>query len=274
MKINLRLVCALVGALSVSGASAARAQNLHPSDVVQAELLTGWRTSDGTHIAALRLNLAEGWKTYWRVPGNAGIPPQLDWSGSQNVASVQTHWPQPAVFEQNGMYSIGYHDELVLPIEFTPIRADLPMALHADITIGACLDICMPVDLSIQGVLRGAGAPDATIASALRNQPQTARSIGLDNLRCALTPSDRAMRISATMALPNVGANEFVVFEMPDAQLWVTDNSTRREGHALTASAQVSSPTRGPIAINRSAIRVTVFSGDHMVEQIGCPAAD
>jgi DsbC/DsbD-like thiol-disulfide interchange protein len=128
MKINLRLVCALVGALSVSGASAARAQNLHPSDVVQAELLTGWRTSDGTHIAALRLNLAEGWKTYWRVPGNAGIPPQLDWSGSQNVASVQTHWPQPAVFEQNGMYSIGYHDELVLPIEFTPIRADLPMA--------------------------------------------------------------------------------------------------------------------------------------------------
>ena len=59
-----------------------------PEDVVQIEVLPGWQTASGTQMAAIRLTLAPGWKTYWRAPGEGGIPPAFGWAGSQNIAST------------------------------------------------------------------------------------------------------------------------------------------------------------------------------------------
>ena len=70
----------------------------------------GWQMQNGHHMAGLSLQLAPDWKTYWRAPGEAGIPPLFDWSGSTNVQSVRVHWPSPVVFHLNGMQTIGYHD--------------------------------------------------------------------------------------------------------------------------------------------------------------------
>ena len=60
-------------------------------DVLAGTLLPGWQIEGGGQMAALQLTLAPGWKTYWRSPGDAGIPPSFDWSGSQNVKSVRIH---------------------------------------------------------------------------------------------------------------------------------------------------------------------------------------
>ena len=108
--------------------------------VVQAEVLPGWRTENGDHMAALRITLNPGWKTYWRAPGDAGIPPLLDWSGSGNLESAEVTWPTPEVFSQNGMRSIGYTEELVLPVRngagaliaVFDIDSDLPAAFTKD----------------------------------------------------------------------------------------------------------------------------------------------
>ena len=72
-------------------------------DVLSAQLRPGWQMENGGHMAAVELQLAPGWKTYWRSPGDAGIPPTFDWSGSDNVRSVRIHWPAPLVFDANGM---------------------------------------------------------------------------------------------------------------------------------------------------------------------------
>ena len=112
------LIRALLSALTLVAALPAHA--LTQDDVVSARLLSGWQTDRGTHMAALELALAPGWKTYWRAPGDAGIPPSFDFSASTNLKSVRFHWPRPAVFDLNGMQTIGYHDHLVLPIEVTP----------------------------------------------------------------------------------------------------------------------------------------------------------
>ncbi|MFY8145805.1 MAG: protein-disulfide reductase DsbD domain-containing protein, partial [Rhodobacter sp.] len=69
------------------------ARAMTQDDLLSAEVLPGWRTEQGTHMAALRLTLAPGWKTYWRSPGDAGIPPLFNWSGSQNLSGVRVHWP-------------------------------------------------------------------------------------------------------------------------------------------------------------------------------------
>ena len=58
-----------------------------------ADLLTGWRLEDGRHAAAIRIRLDPGWKTYWRAPGDGGIPPSFDWQGARNLAGWSVHWP-------------------------------------------------------------------------------------------------------------------------------------------------------------------------------------
>ena len=65
--------------------------------------LDGWRQPDGSRLAAVEIRLAPGWHTYWRVPGDAGIPPSFDWSGSSNLASVAYEWPRPEIFDSFGM---------------------------------------------------------------------------------------------------------------------------------------------------------------------------
>lgn len=88
--------------------------------VVTLEVLDGGATAQGRYIGALHLRLEDGWKTYWRAPGDAGIPPQFSWQGSSNIADLSITWPTPEVFETSGYRTIGYHDELVLPVEITP----------------------------------------------------------------------------------------------------------------------------------------------------------
>ena len=91
-----------------------------PDQVVKARILPGWQTGSHTHMAALELTLAPEWHTYWRSPGDAGIPPSFDWRGSRNIASVHIHWPRQQIFRLQGLQSVGYLDRLVLPLEFTP----------------------------------------------------------------------------------------------------------------------------------------------------------
>ncbi len=91
-------------------------------DIAQVALLPGWRTNRGTHMAALQISLAPGWKTYWRAPGDAGIPPAFNWQGSQNLQSVELHWPTPKIFDLNGMLTLAYEGTVVIPIEISPVR--------------------------------------------------------------------------------------------------------------------------------------------------------
>ena len=94
-------------------------------------MLHGWVNSDGTRTAALHLDLAPGWKTYWRAPGDAGIPPRFDWRGSSNVGTVAITWPTPSVFDQNGMRSVGYEDVLTIPLRIEPRTPGEPVRLRA-----------------------------------------------------------------------------------------------------------------------------------------------
>src|SRR5690606_16306285 len=133
----------------------------------------------GTHMAALRVTLASGWKTYWRAPGDAGIPAQFDWSESDNLGAVALHWPTPSVFHQNDMTSVGYHNQVVIPIELTPRRSGGPIALSAQIEMGVCEDICIPVSVRVSAVLPATPTrPDARIRAALADRPMTAREAG------------------------------------------------------------------------------------------------
>ncbi|WP_103334531.1 protein-disulfide reductase DsbD domain-containing protein [Pseudotabrizicola formosa] len=242
-------------------------------DVVRGEFRSGWQTSSGTHMAALHLRLAPDWKTYWRAPGDAGIPPQFDWAGSENLGSVRFHWPAPDVFHTNGMQTVGYHDELVLPIEITPKDPRKPVRLQASIDLGVCKDICIPTTLLLGGALTTPGQSDGTINAALRARPATASEAGLTRIACRIEPIRDGLRVTARMDLPLQGHQEAVVFEPGIANVWVSESQVSRDGRSLTAVAEMVPPSGQPFALNRSAMVVTVIGGQgRAVEILGCPA--
>jgi DsbC/DsbD-like thiol-disulfide interchange protein len=263
--IRLLFAVALVASLAVPAASKDLGQ------VLTGKVLPGWQTSTGTRMVALQVDLAPGWKTYWRAPGEAGIPPHFDWTGSRNLDAVRLHWPRPVVFDQNGMRSIGYVGRMVLPIELTPRQAGQPIELRVQVDLGVCEDICIPISLDLIADLTGSGAPDAMIDAALADRPRPARSAGLTGVSCAVEPIRDGLRVTAQLDIPALGGTELAVIELPGHEVWVSEAQTRRSGGRVTATAEMVPPQAAPFSLDRSEIRLTLIGAGQAVDLTGCP---
>lgn len=260
-----------LAALTLFAPALSQAQTV--SEILSAEMLPGWTTPSGSHIAAIRLTLSQGWKTYWRSPGDAGIPPVFDWGGSDNIRALRLHWPSPQVFHFNGMQTIGYARELVLPVEIWPDRPGQPMRLETEVDLGVCRDICVPATLSLSSDLRMASKPDnPAIRAALKARPATGREAGVKSHHCTVTAAPGGLRLRAELDMPALGPDEVVVIETADPLVWVAESTTRREGRRLVAETDLVSSNRQPFALDRSGVTISVLAQGRAVEISGCPA--
>ncbi len=241
------------------------------ADVVEAAILPGWRTEDGRHMAGLRLRLEPGWKTYWRSPGDGGIPPRFDWTGSTNVQSVAVHWPVPTAFSQNGLTSIGYEGEVLVPLEID-ISVSGAAVLGGTVEIGVCEEICVPVSFDLRADLAPGGASQGVeaIKVALADRPMTAGEAGVSGATCVSEPISDGMRVTVTMDVPRLAAAETTVIEFADPTVWVSQAKMTRDGDRLTAVAELVPPAAEPFAIARDDLRFTVLGDGRAVDIRGC----
>jgi len=238
---------------------------------VKGEILTGWLQPDGTRVVGLRMQLAPGWKTYWRSPGDAGIPPHFDWSGSENLNGVGVTWPAPVVFLTAGMRTIGYTGDVVLPIALAPQTSGEPITLNATVDIGVCSDICVPHRMTLNAVIDDTNTkPTPAIAAALAAQPYSASEAGVTSATCALSPTQDGLSIKATLGLPAIGGNEVVIIEPGQDGLWMSETQTSRSGTTLVAVGEMMASDGQPIAIDRSEVRITILGDTSAVEIKGC----
>lgn len=175
------LAAVLLSTASVTPASGPSAQSsisatswieLHAS---RARLIAGpAMTANGRYLAGLEIVMADGWKTYWRMPGDSGVPPSFDWAGSANVAATKVLYPAPMRMPEAGGVAIGYKQSVLLPIEITPQDPAKPVVLKLALEFGVCREICIPAtatfDLSIPAAPQGAAAPE--IAAAIERVPR------------------------------------------------------------------------------------------------------
>jgi suppressor for copper-sensitivity B len=107
-----------------------------------------------------------GWKIYWRSPGDAGFPPQPNWKGSANLASVAVAWPAPHRFDVLGLQTLGYEEEVVLPLEAAPLEPGRAVAVRATVPYLTCADICVPYEARLSLDLP-AGPETSSLEAAL-----------------------------------------------------------------------------------------------------------
>jgi len=243
------------------------------SDIVQLELVAGWRLDSGAHMAALRISLAPGWKTYWRTGGETGIPPKLDWQGTSNLDHVVYHWPRPDIIEADGVQVIGYHNELLLPIELFPATEGASVNARVNVQIGVCNDVCIPVSTD----LRATFSPDADsgrflIELALSDTTISAAKAGVKNLGCSLMPVEDGYRLKALFDMPERARTppQIVVFETPLPDVWVAPSQSRQTGARLSAETSLMSYGADSPTIDPSQIRITIINASQAIDAGTC----
>ncbi|WOH81052.1 protein-disulfide reductase DsbD family protein [Bradyrhizobium sp. BEA-2-5] len=138
-------------------------------------LLAGSR-SGAVLLGGIAFQLEPGWKTYWRTPGDSGVPPRFDFSRSDNVEAVTVMWPAPRQFDDGaGGTSLGYKHQVVLPLRIVAKNPDKPLVLRADINYAVCEKLCVPVEAKAELAFASvASTEDAALSEALNAVPKPA----------------------------------------------------------------------------------------------------
>ncbi|MDE0994391.1 MAG: protein-disulfide reductase DsbD family protein, partial [Rhodospirillales bacterium] len=142
---------AALSGTSSSAIAATGASDWQKTEQTEVRLIAATQSigTDGALRLGLHFRLQPGWKVYWRSPGDAGFPPQLEWNGSSNLKSATLQWPAPKRFSVLGIETLGYKDELVLPIIALQKTPNAAIKFEAQLRYLVCNQICIPYDTSL-----------------------------------------------------------------------------------------------------------------------------
>src|SRR4051794_815501 len=156
----------------------ARAQDSSPwvKDGHSAVRLLAGSRSGAVLLGGIAFQLQPGWHTYWRNPGDSGVPPRFDFAKSENIEAVTVLWPAPTKFDDGaGGISLGYQKQVVLPLRIVAKNADKPVTLRAEINYAVCEKICIPVEATAELPFASvASTEDSALFAALDTVPKPA----------------------------------------------------------------------------------------------------
>jgi DsbC/DsbD-like thiol-disulfide interchange protein len=168
-----------LAALACLAPLCASAQDASPwiRDTHSAVRLIAGSRSGGVLLGGIGFQLQPGWKTYWRTPGDSGVPPRIDFTKSDNVESVKILWPVPTKFPDGaGGISFGYQNQVLLPLRIIAKSSDKPVTLRAEINYAVCEKLCIPVEAQAElAFVSVASTEDSAIAAALETVPKPAK---------------------------------------------------------------------------------------------------
>jgi suppressor for copper-sensitivity B len=218
----------------------------------------------------LHFRMASGWKIYWRSPGDAGFPPQVDWAGSENLASASIDWPVPERFSVFGLETLGYEDEVLLPVTATLERPGEALHLAAFVRYLACKEICIPYEARL-GLDLPAGAAGSSQEAGLIDGfaakvpgPDTGRGLVLKSAILLNRGGEPVLQVAlgsdAALTAPDafVEAPDGAVFGKPVAAIDASGHRAVLELKGAGAKAA---------ALDGRSFTVTVVDGDRFLER-------
>lgn len=166
---------------------------------------------------AIQIELKKGWKTYWRSPGDSGIPPDFDFSKSSNLENIEILWPAPTSFTDDYGYSVGYKDRVTLPIRVTAKSRLLPVVIDVTMRYGVCERICVPVENQFSLVVTKSSR-DNPESSALIDQATKAvpaltsvsGALGVTAVDHTKAASEKALLVTTKIAAPSEKVELFI----------------------------------------------------------------
>ena len=234
-------------------------------------LIAGSSPASAAHAvrAGLELRLKPGWHTYWRYPGDAGVPPHFDFAGSQNVRSVEVLWPAPARIREQGLTAIGYTRDVIWPLAIVAQDPAEPVLLRLKLDYAVCAALCVPAQGNVEFTLApGVTSGNAALADAEARVP---KKTALGEGSTLVVKSVRRVDAPRPQVLVDVAAppgSEVTLFAEGPTPDWALPVPTAIAG-ASAGLQRFSFDLDGapPAATYRGArITVTAVAGDDAIE--------
>ncbi len=238
-------------------------------------LISGGKAADGSLRAGLQITLEPGTKTYWRTPGDSGVPPTFDWSASDNIADVAVSWPAPFRFPDGNGFSIGYKLEVVFPLKVTPRDPARASKLVLKLDYAVCDQICIPAKGAANLVLRPGASADPALESLVARFEGRVPLRQVEGLAVKVAGIDRSGQHPVLMLTADVGtatSHIDLFVEGPDARWNLPlpepldrEGATRRFKLVLDGAPRGTDPTAHDLTF-------TLVAGDRALETAIRPA--
>jgi DsbC/DsbD-like thiol-disulfide interchange protein len=190
----------------VAPAQAADASNWDRDAHSAVRLIGASMTNDGkaAYRAGLEISLDKGWKTYWRYPGDSGVPPRFSFDRSENLKAVEVKYPAPHRFSDGGGQSIGYKDHVIFPLAIEPQDAKRPVTLRLDMEYAVCEKLCVPAQAKLELVLSKARTEHDSVVTTAEQQVPQPRALGAKpGLSIVAVKREAPDRVAVDMVVPN-----------------------------------------------------------------------
>lgn len=245
-------------AIAAAGASDACAAGIAHSEV---RLLPGEFAGE-TWTAGVQIDLAEGWKTYWRMPGESGIAPHFDWSASRNVADVELRWPAPARYADASGETIGYAHRVIFPVTVRPTDPSRPVELALQLDYAVCKDICIPARVDLSQTLANSPAMSSVSAALIRqfdSRVPQGRASGLALERASLDERAGSPRLVVELSGDAVDSSTDIFVEnFDDAYFRAAQPAASGDGSVFHLPIDDLSD---PNLLRGSTLRLTIVTG-------------
>jgi len=265
-------------ALSAAGnGSAASSGAIRAGEASVRLLASGLNDTNSAPVfrGGVEIVLTQGWKTYWRYPGDAGIPPRFDWSGSENVASVEVFYPAPKrIMDGSGQSSIGYEERVIFPLRIHPKDSAKPVVLHLKLDFATCEKLCIPADATLSLAIKAGDEDEPLLAGAEQRVPERQdvskpRSLAVlaAKVERGADPSGKDSRI-IVKALARTAGKLDLFAEGPDEEwTFALPALLSSEAGHVTFAIPLEGARLGKAEVPPK-IRLTLVAGDEAIEAI------
>jgi DsbC/DsbD-like thiol-disulfide interchange protein len=195
-------------------------------------MIAGAPPAGAAHLrAGVEIRLLRGWHTYWRYPGDAGVPPQFSFAGSHNVKHVEVLWPAPERMVDGGGTSIGYSSGIIFPLRVIPQQAGKPVALRLRLQYAICEKLCVPAEARGELTLAsGRASQDAALTAAEGRVPKRQRLGEGGDLSIRSVRRERGMGDKERTVVDVAGPASVDLFVEGPNQQWALPVPTPVEG--------------------------------------------
>jgi suppressor for copper-sensitivity B len=271
---------AAAGTFCWSDRAGAAASAWAEGDQARLRLISASDAVGGEAAVALGLHvqLKPSWKIYWRSPGDAGLPPEIDWTGSDNVEAAGIRWPVPHRFTLFGLDTFGYEGEIVLPLTLRLARRGEALDLRAHVRYLVCdPQICVPAEASlVLSLPAGAAAPSPEadlIQRFVEEVPQDGREDGLSLRSVSAGPVGAGTGlIVEAEADPPFAAPDAIVEGPPSLRFAAPIVSLSRGGREARFEIAAEPLEAGAPDLAGLPLTVTLYDGKRALEAAVTPA--
>lgn len=194
----------------------------------------------GNIRAALQIEPKPGWVTYWREPGNSGIPPQVTLAPESNVRLERIDYPVPKILSDGKVEDIGYDAPVTLPITFIAVEPGKPAKIEATAFIGICKDICIPFQAEFSLTLAPASQSLPEEESILQSATALPEAPSSDFAVRGHQLSSDGKQLSLQLTVPESGSGlPQVIVTGPSGHAFFKQENGRRDGKLFETSIAI-----------------------------------